>query len=282
MKVSVILLTYNSEQYLEKAITNLYQISDDINAVDSFSSDDTIKILKSYNIHFIQHEFVTYSQQRNWAIKNIATKYNWQFHIDSGEFLSDDLIESISSLSEENLSGIHGIMIQRLVIFLNKKIIHGGMTPIWHLRLFRSGYGRCEEKKYDQHFIVEGKTIKIKGYIIDNVCTSLSEFIIRHNRWSDLEADDILSEPRNKNNKKDVIKGKLFGNKIERKRWWKEKYNSLPLFIRPYLLFFYRYIIKLGILDGIEGLIFFTLQTFWFRFLIDSKIYERRQLIKQK
>ncbi|TFE66589.1 glycosyltransferase family 2 protein [Methylacidiphilum caldifontis] len=281
MKLSAILLTYNSASSLPKTLLSLAQVSDDIHAVDSYSTDDSISILKAHNVHVIQHEFENYSKQRNWAINNIKTKYEWQIHIDSEEWLSDDLIKNINNLSEKMLKGINGIMIQKLVIFLNKKIIHGGMTPIWHVRLFRSGYGRCEEKKYDQHFIVEGKTIKINGYIMDNVCSNLNEFIIRHNRWSDLEAEDFLSDS-NQNQNKAQLKGNLFGNDMERKRWFKEKYNVLPLFIRPYLLFFYRYVIKMGFLDGIEGLIFFTLQTFWFRFLVDSKIYEKQKNINME
>lgn len=276
MNVSVILLTYNSAKSLHKTLTSLTRLSDDIHAVDSFSSDETVEILKSYKVKVVQHEFENYAKQRNWAITNLKTAYDWQLHVDSEEWLSEELIENIKKLDEKELVGINGIMIQRLVVFLNRKILHGGMTPIWHLRLFRSGCGKCEEKKYDQHFMVEGKTIKIEGYILDNVCTDLSEFILKHNRWSDLEAEEYLENLKSKRGTSPlVIKGKLFGNSMERKRWFKEGYLKLPLFIRPYLLFFYRYVIKRGFLDGIEGLIFFTLQTFWFRFLIDAKIYEK-------
>jgi len=52
----------------------------------------------------------------------------------------------------------------------------------------------------------------------------------------------------------------------------------MPLFVRPFLLFLYRYVFRLGFLDGKAGLIFFVLQTFWFRFLVDAKLFERRLL----
>jgi hypothetical protein len=67
---------------------------------------------------------------------------------------------------------------------------------------------------------------------------------------------------------------------VERKRFLRGLYNGAPLFLRPYALFFYRYFLRLGFLDGREGFIFWTLQTFWFRFLIDAKLFEQRK--KQK
>ena len=56
----------------------------------------------------------------------------------------------------------------------------------------------------------------------------------------------------------------------------------LPLFIRAFVYFNYRYFIKFGFLDGIEGLIFHFLQGFWFRFLVDAKIYEIKIACKSK
>jgi len=102
---------------------------------------------------------------------------------------------------------------------------------------------------------------------------SLSEWTARHNRWADgevaemdakHEAGRLVADPK--------------GNPAQRKRALREKYNNLPLFVRPFALFGYRYFFKLGFLDGTEGFIFWVLQTFWFRFLIDAKIWEKRHL----
>ena len=73
------------------------------------------------------------------------------------------------------------------------------------------------------------------------------------------------------------IQPRFWGNPLQRKRYLRGLYNGAPLFVRPYALFFYRYFLRLGFLDGREGLIFWTLQTFWFRFLIDSKLFEHRK-----
>jgi hypothetical protein len=142
------------------------------------------------------------------------------------------------------------------------------MWPILHLRLFRRGCGRCESRKYDQHFYVDGQSAQLKGPMIDDIRLSLTEWSARHNRWADAEVDEILS-PSN-----DVINpGKA--TPVAKKRALRSYYNKAPLFWRSFGLFLYRYVIRRGFLDGRWGLIFFVLQTFWFRFLIDAKLYER-------
>jgi hypothetical protein len=69
----------------------------------------------------------------------------------------------------------------------------------------------------------------------------------------------------------------LFGNPIERRRWLRLKiFNKSPYFIRSFMYFFYLYVLRLGFLDGKQGLIFFVLQSFWLRFLIDAKVFEKK------
>jgi len=107
--------------------------------------------------------------------------------------------------------------------------------------------------------------------MIDDIRMSLTEWTQRHNRWSDAEVAEIL-EPGGSG----VIAGRFGGNPIEHKRALRRGYNNAPHFLRAFGLFLYRYVIRLGFLDGMPGLIFFVLQTFWFRFLIDAKLYERQ------
>jgi hypothetical protein len=166
--------------------------------------------------------------------------------------------------------------VPRYVKFLGRVLRHGGMSPTWHLRLFRSGVGRCEDRKYDQHFLLrEGTTGQLPGVMVDDITMSLSEWTARHNRWADGEVAEMDAKQES---------GRLVadskGNPAQRKRALREKYNNLPLFVRPFALFTYRFFFKLGFLDGTEGFIFWVLQTFWFRFLIDAKIWEKRNLQK--
>jgi hypothetical protein len=140
------------------------------------------------------------------------------------------------------------------------------------MRLFRTGKGRCELREYDQHFFCTGTTARLQGPMLDDIRMSLSEWTLRHNRWSDAEARELMGQS---------IEGRIAsnaaGNVVERKRYLRSQYDRAPLFLRAFALFFYRYIVKLGFLDGIEGLIFCVLQTLWFRFLVDAKLLEAKR-----
>lgn len=161
---------------------------------------------------------------------------------------------------------------------MDKWIKHGGHYPTYHANLFRKGFGQCEEKLYDQHFVVTGKTNILKNDIIDIITDSVNTFIVRHNHWATLEAQYLFAQQtQTTGNDTLLIKPKLLGNPMERRRYMKKQYESLPLFIRPVCYFVIRYFIRLGFLDGTRGFIFHFLQGFWFRFLIDVKLYELRR-----
>ena len=275
MKPSVIILTFNSESSIAETLGSIVSLSDDIHTVDSCSTDRTADIARGFGANGVQHAFENYGAQRNWAIASLPLKYDWQLHLDADERLTPELREEIMTLKEE--TGVSGFYLPRLMYFLGHAIRHGGLCPTWHLRLFRSGAGKCEARKYDQHFYVTtGHTRKLKGYMIDDLKMSLSEWTVRHNRWSDAEVEEQVGSQTESR-----IAGKLTGNPVEKKRFLRKLYNACPLFIRPFCLFFYRYIIRFGFLDGSVGFVFYVLQTFWFRFVIDSKLLERKLLQKQ-
>lgn len=268
MKPSIVILTFNSELSIAATIQSAASLSDDIHIVDSFSTDSTLEIVRDFGVNLVQHTFENYGAQRNWAIDTLPLKHPWQLHLDSDECLSPELLREIESLPEEAV--FNGFFLPRMMTFLGRPIRHGGLCPTWHMRLFRSGMGRCEARRYDQHFYVTaGPTAQLKGIMIDDLRMSLTEWTARHNRWSSAEVDELSvfhSDGR--------IKGKVAGNPVERKRYLRGLYNRTPLFVRPFALFFYRYFLRLGFLDGPEGFIFYVLQTFWFRFLVDAKIFE--------
>lgn len=271
MKPSIVILTYNSELSIAETLQSVNALSDDIHVVDSFSKDRTVEIARSFGAKVVEHAFENYGAQRNWAISSLDLKYGWQLHLDADERLTPELLKEIEALPSD--PAVNGFYIPRLMTYLGRFIRHGGMYPTWHMRLFRCGYGRCESRKYDQHFYVtEGSTAQLKGDMIDDVRMPLTEWTARHNRWSDAEMEE-LSAKENEGR----IEARLGGNPVERKRYMRRLYNDTPLFVRPFVLFFYRYFLRLGFLDGTEGFIFYVLQTFWFRFLVDAKLYERRK-----
>ena len=275
LPISVIVLTFNAEATIGATLASARRISDDVHVVDSYSTDRTLEIAHAAGAVVTQHPFEHYGAQRNWAIDTLQLKHGWQLHLDADERLSDGLIAELEATVARGLpDDIAGYYIPRLVHFHGRPLRHGGMYPIYHLRLFRNGRGRCENRKYDQHFMADGPTAKLANPMIDDIRISLGEWTSRHNRWADAEVDELLAPTHG------VIAGGA-GDPVAEKRAQRGFYYRQPLFLRALLLFLYRYIFKLGFLDGREGLIFYVLQTFWFRFLVDAKLYERRKAMSK-
>ncbi len=269
LRPSIVILTFNSESSIADTIRSVASLSDDIHIIDSFSTDRTLEIVRGFDVNVVQHPFENYGAQRNWAIDTLPVKYRWQLHLDSDERVSPELCQEIASLPEDPV--FNGFFLPRVMTFLGRTIRHGGLCPTWHMRLFRSGAGRCEARHYDQHFYVtQGPTAQLKGIMIDDLRMSLTEWTARHNRWSSAEVEELSTSQS-----VGRVRGRLVGNPVERKRYLRGLYNRTPLFVRPFALFFYRYFIRLGFLDGAEGFIFYVLQTFWFRFLVDAKSFEK-------
>lgn len=270
MRAAVILLTFNSEDTLNATLGSARQISSEIFVVDSFSQDATVEIARRHGARVVQHAFENYGAQRNWAIDNLLVTSAWQLHLDADEWMDTQLVEAIRALPDQPEHS--GYFLPRYLRFLGRELRHGGMSPTWHLRLFRTGSGRCEDRKYDQHFLLtDGTSGRLPGAMIDDIRMPLSEWTARHNRWSDGEIAEMNVAERSGR-----VVPDMRGNPVEKKRFLRQQYNRMPLFVRPFALFLYRYFFRLGFLDGTEGLIFWVLQTFWFRFLIDAKIWEQR------
>ena len=269
-KIVVVILTYNSEQVIKKTIIAAKKISKDVVILDSFSKDKTIKIAKKLKCQILKRKFSDYSNQRNYIIKKCNNLYQWQLHLDSDEILSKNLIRNIQKILQFNERNFC-YLIKRRPFFLGKGLKFGGASN-WHLRFFPSKTTRVENKLYDQHFISNLKTKYLSGLIYDMNTQNLHQWINTHNKWSDLEASQ-------KNNiaKKDILRGNLFGNKIERLRFFKNLYYLFPTTIRPFFLFIYKYIFLLGFLDGRVGFYYCFLNSMWFRTLIDAKNHEKKK-----
>ncbi len=271
-RVSVVVLTFNAARTIGATLDAAKRVSDDIHVVNSGSTDETLEIARARGARIVHHPFESYAASRNWAIETLPLAGAWELHLDADERLSDELAVAIRDVLRAPPADVAGYFVPRLIWFHGRPIRHGGMYPIWHMRLFRRGAGRCEPRRYDQHFYVAGRAGRLDHPMIDDVRMDYAEFMARHARWAAAEADEILAPGAD-----EVIEGRPRGNPIERKRYLRGLYYRAPLYWRALGLFFYRYVLRGGFLDGREGLVFFVLQTFVFRFLIDATLDERRR-----
>lgn len=281
LPISVIILTYNEEKNIEACLQSVSNNFENIFIVDSFSTDKTLKIAKGYTEKIYEHQFENYGKQRNWALNNLSINTEWVLNLNADQRVTESLVHELETIftSKENID-FDGFLIPRKTIFMDKWIKFGGHYPVYDAILFKAGSGICEESRYDQVFTIEGRLGILKSDVEDKVTDSLTNFILRHDRWSSLEAIDQILEEDHISTKKGV-KQNLYGNPMEKRRYFKSLYMKLPLFVRPFLYFIYRYFFKLGILDGIQGLIFHFLQGFWFRFLVDAKIFEIKHRVSK-
>ena len=273
-RLSVIILTCNEEANLPACLESLNGLDCEIFVVDSGSTDRTMQIAKATGATVAEHPFENYAAQRNWAQQNLLILGEWLLHLDADERLTPELVREINQLLQEPHRGIDGFLLRKRTLFMSRWIKHGGHYPSYHLRLFRRGRGFCEDRLYDQHFLVNGMVGRLQHDYIDVITSDISTWTLRHTRWADLEAREMLSGQNNGRR----VRPTLSGNPIERRRWLRENlYARLPLFARPFLYWFYRYFLRLGFLDGKEGFIFHFLQAFWFRLLVDIKLDELRR-----
>jgi glycosyltransferase involved in cell wall biosynthesis len=268
--LSVIVLTYNEEANLPACLDSLRGLPCTVFVVDSGSSDRTLEIAEGHSASIWHHDFDNYAVQRNWALDHLPIQTSWVLNLDADERLTPELRDEIKNLIELPPAGVSGFLLRRRTVFMGRWIRHGGHYPSYHLRLFRNGSGRCESRRYDQHFVADGVTTPLRHDYIDVVSSSLITWTMRHARWAALEAGEL----RSSTNTGRQVKPVLTGDPIQRRRWFRNAYARGPLFARALAYWGYRYFLRLGFLDGREGLIFHFLQGFWFRFLVDAMIFE--------
>ena len=271
MDITILILTLNEELHIKRCIESCLKLNCSILVVDSYSNDKTCLIAENLGASVLYREFDCHYNQVNWALKKLKGKCKWVFRIDADEIISNNLkseiISKISKLSDE----IEGVYINRNIIFLGKLIRFGGCFNRRTLRIVRPEKAICEERLMDEHLLVNGKTTFFESSIYDFSLKSLTFWIEKHNCYASKEAAEMLklNYLRRKDNIRSIIK------KVPLVVFLKNRiYSYLPLFSRPFLYFIYRYIIKLGFLDGERGFIFHFMQSYWYRNLVDSKIYE--------
>ena len=268
--LTAIILTKNEEKNIRKCIKSIKSVVKRIIIVDSFSDDDTIIIAKKLGAEIVQNEFVNNAVQFNWALENVCINTKWILKIDADEELTPELSKEINRKLDKISDGINGVILRRRVYFMGRWLKHGGKYPEMLLRIFRTGHGMSENKMMDEHLMVmDGKTLSFKNDFIDNNKKPLELWIQKHDKYSYREACEVLT------NNKDINNNKEQHWQVKLKRIIKKHgYYNLPMFFRAHLYYIYRYYFRLGFLDGVEGKIYTFLQAYWYRFLVDAKIYE--------
>ncbi|MCC8163610.1 MAG: glycosyltransferase family 2 protein [Lachnospiraceae bacterium] len=268
--LTVVILTKNEEQNLRKCVESLRGVARRVVVVDSGSTDRTVEIARELDAEVCFHPFESHSAQFNWALKQVST--TWVMKLDADEELTAELAQEIEEKLDCLPEHVSGAILRRRVYFMGRWLKHGGKYPELLLRIFRVGHGMSEERMMDEHLIVtDGDVVTFAHDFLDDNRKTLEWWVGKHNWYSGREVIDRCAVPESAATVEDTatsVQAKV-------KRFIKEHgYYRLPPFLRAHLYFIYRYYIRLGFLDGREGKIYTFLQAYWYRFLVDAKLYE--------
>ncbi len=270
--ITVIILTKNEALHISRAIASVRGFATRVLVVDSGATDETVALAKQAGAEVMHHPWTNYATQFNWALDQIAGQAGWVLRLDADEVVTLELAAQINA----GLPDVAGITIGRRMHFMGQPIRHGGLFPIRVMRLFKNGKGRVEDRWMDEHTIVDGPTAALSGCIIDDNRNTLDWWIAKHNSYASREVIDILNQEHGFL-PQESIAGLRHRDQAAVKRWIKEHvYARLPGGVRAGCYFFYRYMFRLGFLDGRKARAFHVLQGFWYRYLVDAKLLEVR------
>lgn len=275
MDITAIVLTYNEELHIERCIQKLKDIACRIIIIDSYSTDNTISIAKRNGAEVVFHKWPgNQAEQFNWALDNISINSSWIIRLDADEYLTKELSEEIKNKLPRLDSNIAGISLPRTILFMGHIKKHGIGSNVQIVRLFRTGHARYEQRIMDEHLIVNGNIIKFNNKFVDDNLNGIDFFIIKHLNYASRETAMQLITKYNLTGNETYNTSDRQGTSVEQIRHQKKLYNSTPLFLRALLYFIYRYFVRLGFLDGLSGFLFDFFQGWWYRNLVDLKIWK--------
>lgn len=281
--LTVLILTKNEESNLEKCIRSFRGIAKRYVIVDSYSTDGTEALCRRLDdelrgqgarLDFYQNAWTNYVGQFNWGLAHTEIDTAWTMRMDADEELTEELASEIERRLPRLREPVNGVIVRRRLVFMGRWIRHGGRYPEMLLRIFRTGTAVCEpQRQTDEHnVLLEGRSVTFRHDLIDRNQKDLAWWTEKHNRYSDLESLD-----HRKSDKKELVR-RLNAQARWRRMLKNGVYYQFPKFFRAHLYYLYRYYLRLGFLDGQEGRIFHFLQAYWYRFLVDAKLYEAERM----
>lgn len=277
LPVSVIVPVRNEAHNLARCLESLKEVAE-VYVIDSQSTDATIEIARAHGANVVQfHYRGGWPKKRQWALDTLPLACEWVLLMDADEALTSELAGEIQeAIRSQQFSGYH---IELQMFFLGRRLQHCGAN-FYKLSLFRRNKGRYECRLKDQdtsmcdmevheHVVVEGETARLKNPLVHYNVESLSRYIAKHDEYSNWEARVLLKGDAASSE----LAPSLWDTQAQRRRWLKTRLYRLPG--SPFLLFLYRYFVRLGFLDGVPGLIYCGFQGVQM-FHTKAKIYELR------
>lgn len=265
--ITAIILTKNEEVNIGDCINSIASTVKRIVVIDSFSSDRTVEIAEGLDAEVYQHVFENYARQYMYGVEVANIETMWTLRIDADERLTKESAAELEEICNKNTNtDVAGIVLRFKKNFLGKDLYHGGVYPWKKMNCYKTKLGAIEDRKMDEHIVLSsGSIIEMKHDCLHFDFKDLEYFINKHNWYSSRETVDYFENMEKQKSKAE----------LDFKTWFKMKiYYKLPLGTRAHIYYLYRCYIRLGFLDGKEGKIYAFFQAYWYRYLVDAKIYE--------
>ncbi len=274
--VTLIVTTRNEEANIEKCLLSSHDFIDQVFVIDSDSEDGTVDISRRYaevvNLPYNHTKIIPWIYQ--WGLDNLPIRNEWVFILEADQELTPALKKELLELFAKPAINENGFYVRREQVFRGQTLRFGGYGSKYMLKLFRRTAGRLDPDETDTRVYVDGEVGKLSSPIVEN---NLKEndilfYLQKHLRYAEVFAQEEAQRRRNGVVWKTAPA--FFGTPDQRVLWFKRLFYRLPLFVRPFIYFFYRYFILLGFLDGKQGSIFHFMQAFWFRMVWDIRLEE--------
>jgi glycosyltransferase involved in cell wall biosynthesis len=269
--LSCLIYTFNEEINLPHCLGSL-KWCDDVVVVDSFSTDRTEQIARAAGARFVQNTFTGFGDQRNWSLDNVELKHQWAFFLDADERVPTELAQELNDLLSSVPDEVAAYWLRRRFYMWGKWLRYSSLYPTWVVRLIRVGKARYVNRGHAETQVIEGRTESLECDLIDENHKGLDDWLARQDRYSSQEALYEL------NNDEARLRDLFSLNPMRRREAVKKLGRHLPG--RPFWYFLYAYILRLGFLDGIDGLRFCWMKAMYHAMIVQKKRDLRAQKAK--